>query len=102
MENILRDIYHSQDLKIKSEGSEQIKNTVHRLCTEEVGVGDLDSFVVSFKNVEDNIRVIKDASKKKEPLFQQMFQYQANRLSPLIHHLPTCLRDPILWQVSYG
>ena len=79
MENILRDIYHSEDLKIKSEGSEQIKNTVHRLCTEEVDVGDLDSFVVSFKNVEDNRRVIKDASKKKEPLFQQMFQYQANK-----------------------
>ena len=98
--DVLRDIYHSEDLKIKGERSEQIKNTIHSLCTEVEG-DDLDSFVVSFKKIEDNIRVIKDACKKKEQtLFQQMFQYQANSLSLIIQHLPTSLKDPILWQVS--
>ena len=99
--DLLRDIYHSEDLKIKSERSERIRNTIHRLCTETIEGDDLDSFVVSFKKVEDNIRVIKDACKqKKQTLFQQMFQYQANSLSSITQYLPTNLKDPILWQVS--
>ena len=53
--DVLRDIYHSEDLKIKGERSEQIKNTIHSLCTEVEG-DDLDSFVVSFKKIEDNIQ----------------------------------------------
>ena len=98
--DLLRDIYYSEDLKIKGERSERIKNTIHCLCTETgVEEDDLDSFVVSFKKVEDNIRVIKDACKQKD-VFQQMFQYQANRLSSVTQCLPTNLKDPILWQVS--
>lgn len=45
------------------------------------------------------IQVIRDASKEQD-VFQQMFQYQANRLSSVTQRLPTNLKDPILWQVS--
>ena len=39
--DLLRDIYHSEDLKIKSERSERIRNTIHRLCTETIEGDDL-------------------------------------------------------------
>lgn len=84
-------------MKIKSKRSEQIRETIHRLCTEEVHVADLNSFIASFSKVEDSIQIIKDACRKREePLFQQIFQYQTSSLSPITQHLPTYLKDPIL------
>lgn len=84
-------------MKIKSKRSEQIRETIHHLCTEEVHVADLNSFIASFSKVEDSIQIIKDACRKREePLFQQIFQYQTSSLSPITQHLPTYLKDPIL------
>ena len=98
--SLLRDIYDSEDLKIKGERSERIKNTIHRLCTETIETKDLESFIASFNEVERNVQGIKDACKQtKQDLFQGLFQYQANCLSLSTQCLPTDLKDPILWQV---
>ena len=99
--SLLRDIYDSEDLKIKGERSKRIRNTIHRLCSETIEKEDLESFVVSFNKVQSNVQGIKDACKQTEQdLFQRLFQYQANCLSLVTQCLPTDLKDPILWQVS--
>ena len=98
--SLLHDIYDSEDLKIKGKRSEQIRNTIHCLCTETIEKEDLESFVVSFNKVQSNVQGITDACKQTEQYrFQQLFQYQANCLPLVTQYLPNDLKDLILAKV---
>ena len=100
--NILRDIYDSEELKIDSERSKELKGLLDQLCTAAPEDTNLRLFQECFAAVDNDITQIKKeakTTKEERPYFKRMFLYQAQRLSPTIQGLPENLRDPIMWQV---
>ena len=53
--SLLHDIYNLEDLKIKVERSERIRDTIHHLCIETIKKEDLESLLVSFNKVKNKI-----------------------------------------------
>ena len=90
--SLLRDIFHSEELKIDSQYSKRLKDTIEKLCINEEN----DKFNKCFVKVCKDIKEITKDSKKKEPCFSKMYLYMTEKLSKTIEELPREQRDPIL------
>jgi len=92
---VLRDVFESEELKIHSDYSATIRQTIEEICT-----GSSSKFEECFLRVKEGVCVIKGESNAKEPCFRKMYLFLVEKLPELIKSLPERLNDPILWQVA--
>jgi len=100
--SVLRDLYDSEELRIKSNRSKVTRTLLDELCTARLDDPILCLFDKCYTIVETDIeRLKKEAASTKEekPYFKRMFHYQAKSLPTVIQVLPDKLKDPVMWQV---
>ena len=96
-QEILRDIFYSEELKIDSDRAKALKKTIDSLCVDKNR-----HFNETFSFICEDI-----AKSKKERCstnqYQAMYMYQAERLSSILKKLGKedvgGINDSILWQV---
>jgi len=96
---LLRDIYDSEELKIESERCRALKGTIEELCTRQN---------TAFLAVIEKLRKEIDVKKKSVGngnLYKACYMYQVERLPVLVgqlgkDHQEGSMSDSILWQVA--
>ena len=83
--SVLRDIYLSEELKIDSQYSQRLKDTIEKLCA---ATAENDKFNECFMKVRKDLTAITKDSKKKQPCFSKMYLYMTEKMHKAIEELP--------------
>ena len=98
-QEVLRDIYFSEDLKIQFDRCKNILVTIDVLCVKEN-----NDFCAMYKLIREEIQEKRKTVTVKQKLFQAAYLYQVERLPIVLQRLGTeeegSMNDIILWQVS--
>ena len=77
---VLHDVFESEELKIQSDYSARIKQTVEEICT-----GTSNEFEECFLRVKKGVCAIKSESNVKEPCFRKMYLFFSGREATRTH-----------------